>query len=90
MATLSKLPLFEISGNEPYELGYNYGVTLKERIKSTVSGYYEWFISMGGRDNMLKAQCNGYKCLMQRQCPHLCKELEGMSKGSGVDLWSCI
>eukprot|EP01083_Nonionella_stella_P185308 675434_1 len=84
---MSKLPLFEISGSSSYEIGYNYGTILKDRIQSTVGVYYDWFISIGGNNTMLQKLCNEYETLMSNQCASICQEIEGISKGSGEILW---
>eukprot|EP00484_Ammonia_sp_Unknown_P020000 CAMPEP_0197030488 /NCGR_PEP_ID=MMETSP1384-20130603/9713_1 /TAXON_ID=29189 /ORGANISM="Ammonia sp." /LENGTH=396 /DNA_ID=CAMNT_0042459853 /DNA_START=46 /DNA_END=1236 /DNA_ORIENTATION=- len=86
-ARATKLPLFEVSGNSPYELGYNYGVTLKPRIQATAQLYYEVFLSLGATDAMLKAQCSEYEQLMRKHCVDLSTEIEGISKGSEMPLW---
>ena len=87
MSLESKLPLFEVEGNTPYELGYNYGVVLKDRIGSTVNVYYNWFIAIGANDVMLEQECNEYQTLMKKQCPDLCTEIKGISDGSQVPEW---
>eukprot|EP01084_Bolivina_argentea_P143211 251527_1 len=87
MSSPNKLPLYEISGTTPYEIGFNYGITLKERIQSTVNVYYNWFIDMGGTDTILEQQCKEYELLINKECPSICQEINGISKGSQVPLW---
>lgn len=82
------LPVFTFEGKTSYELGFNYGKLLGDRIKNTWEIYYKFFIDHGGTPTFIKAFSLKVKSVIKKYLyDTIYQELKGISDGSNIDLW---
>ena len=81
------IPVFTFRGKTSYELGYNYGKTLKSRIERTFEIYMALFLQFGSHE-FVKSYAMNVKRVIEKCFPKtIANEIKGISDGSGIEIW---
>eukprot|EP01083_Nonionella_stella_P062480 162411_1 len=94
-----KLPVIHIEGDSPYQIGFNHGKILKDRISKCYDIYEERICAIFQTSSVtdqlrwiewIKSRCIEYIQLLNRYkhtLQHIIDEMRGISEGSGLPLW---
>jgi len=77
--------LVKIEGDTPYERGIQYGEQAKEKIRSGIEGYKQFFEQKGKMDwEEIQKYANSYIPLIKQEMPEILSEAQGIAAGAGV------
>ncbi|KAL2208521.1 isopenicillin-N N-acyltransferase [Sarocladium strictum] len=76
---------------DPFETGFRHGTQAKAQIASSLCFYTNLFLSKASLDWPAVLQASQkFLPVLQRQCPHLPAEMEGIAQGAGVHLYDIL
>ena len=79
-------PLIEITAEDPFERGMQYGMQARERIGICMEYYKKSFAKQGFTWDQAKEYAMGYLPIIEETMPEILEEVRGIAQGAGCEL----